>query len=152
MRIACPPRNQNISIILPLSSLWRLRLGRLLCLSVYKTFEVAVAQAMKDTVQALIDAHLPSIEGPADVAALMAVNYHTLRRQFKREAGVSLGRFIAERRVARAQDLLRETDLRHYEICYLVGFPSEVTGARTFKRITGQTMTDFRGAHRDSDG
>ena len=99
---------------------------------------------MKDTVQALIDAHLPSIEGPTDVAVLMAVNYHTLRRQFKREAGISLARFIAERRVARAQELLRETDLRHYEICYLVGFPSEVTGARTFKRSTGQIMTDYR--------
>jgi AraC-like DNA-binding protein len=107
---------------------------------------------MKDTVQALIDAHLPSIEGPADVAALMAMSYHTLRRQFKREAGVSLARFIAQRRVARAQELLRETDLRHYEICYLVGFPSEVTGARTFKRITGQTMTDYRGVHGNSEG
>ena len=107
---------------------------------------------MKDTVQALIDAHLPSIEGPADVAALMEVNYHTLRRQFKRKTGIALGRFIAERRVARVQDLLRETDLRHYEICYLVGFPSEVTGARTFKRITGQTMMDYRRAHCDSDG
>jgi len=65
---------------------------------------------------------------------------------------MSLGRFIAERRVARAQQLLQETDLRHYEICYLGGFPSEVTGARTFKRITGQTMTSYRRAHRDSDG
>lgn len=51
-----------------------------------------------------------------------------------------------------AKELLRETDLRHYKICYLVGFPSEVTGARTFKRITGQTMMDYRRAHCDSDG
>jgi len=51
-----------------------------------------------------------------------------------------------------AKELLRETDLRHYKICYLVGFPSEVTGARTFKRITGQTMTDFRWAYRDMNG
>jgi len=32
----------------------------------------------------------------------MAVNDHTLRRQCKREAGIALGRFIAERWVARA--------------------------------------------------
>jgi AraC family transcriptional regulator of adaptative response / methylphosphotriester-DNA alkyltransferase methyltransferase len=81
----------------------------------------------------------------------MEVNYHTLRGQFKREAGVSLVRFIAQRRVARAQELLRETDLRHCEICYLVGFPSEVTGARTFKRVAGQTMTDYREANRNLD-
>ena len=102
--------------------------------------------------RALIDAHLTSIEGPACVASLMEMSYHTLRRRFRQETGKSLGRFIAERRVARAQHLLQETALRHYEICYLVGFPSEVTGARTFKRITGQTMTDFRGAHGNSEG
>jgi len=51
-----------------------------------------------------------------------------------------------------AKELLREMDLRHYKICYLVGFLSEVTAARTFKRITGQTMMDFRGAHRDMNG
>ena len=107
---------------------------------------------MKKTVQALIEAHLTSIEGPACVASLMEMSYHTLRRRFRQETGMSLGRFIAERRVARAQQLLQETALRHYEICYLVGFPGEVTGARTFKRITGQTMTGYRWAHRDSDG
>jgi transcriptional regulator GlxA family with amidase domain len=50
-----------------------------------------------------------------------------------------------------AKELLRETDLRHYKICYLVGFPSEVTGARTFKRNAGQTMTGYRRANRDLD-
>jgi len=84
--------------------------------------------------------------------ALQPMVANPLLRQFKREAGISLARFNAERRVARAQDLLRETDLRHYEICYLVGFPSEVTGPRTFKRITGQTMTDYCGVHRNLDG
>ncbi len=56
---------------------------------------------MKKTVQALIDAHLTSIEGPACVASLMEMSYHTLRRQFKREAGIALGRFIAQRWVRR---------------------------------------------------
>ena len=79
----------------------------------------------------------------------MEVNRPTRSRHFYRETGLLPGRFIPERRVARAQELLRETDLRHYKICYLVGFPSEVTGARTFKRTAGQTMTDFRGSHRD---
>jgi len=105
---------------------------------------------MREALRALIDAHLTFIEGPACVASLMEMRYHTLRRRFRQETGMSLGRFIAERRVARAQELLRETDLRHYEICYLVGFPSDVTGARTFKRIAGQTMTDYRKMHRNS--
>ena len=81
----------------------------------------------------------------------MEVNRPTRSQHFYRETGLLPGRFIPERRVARAQELLRETDLRHYKICYLVGFPSEVTGARTFKRITGQTMTDYREANRNLD-
>jgi len=43
-----------------------------------------------------------------------------------------------------AKELLRETDLRHYEICYVVGFPREFTGARTFKRLSVEQMERYR--------
>jgi len=44
---------------------------------------------MREALRALIDAHLTFIEGPACVASLMEMSYHTLRRRFRQETHMS---------------------------------------------------------------
>ncbi|HSK96534.1 MAG TPA: AraC family transcriptional regulator, partial [Euzebyales bacterium] len=64
---------------------------------------------------------------PLDVTALASAagvsKYHFIRC-FASVYGTTPARYLTERRIERAQDLLRATNLTVTEICYLVGFAS----------------------------
>jgi AraC-like DNA-binding protein len=51
-------------------------------------------------------------------------------------------------RVERAKKLLLNSNLDCKEICYLVGFSSQVVGAHVFKRLTGITMKEHMKGNR----
>jgi AraC-like DNA-binding protein len=84
---------------------------------------------------------------PLDVAAVAAragySPYHFVRL-FNDVYGETPGRYLARRRIERAQDLLRTANLTVTEICMLVGFTSLGTFCTRFKRQTGMTPTEFR--------
>ncbi|MEO3823685.1 helix-turn-helix transcriptional regulator [Actinomadura sp. B10D3] len=85
--------------------------------------------------------------GPIDVAAVAAragySRYHFVRL-FSEVYGETPGAYLARRRIERAQDLLRTTDLTVTEICMLVGFTSLGTFCTRFKQEAGMTPTAFR--------
>ncbi len=64
---------------------------------------------------------------PLDLTALAAAagvsKYHFLRC-FADTYGRTPARYLAERRIERAQDLLRATNLSVTEVCHLVGYTS----------------------------
>lgn len=93
---------------------------------------------------AIAETHLVRFQGPEEIAIELDYNYETLRKEFRKRMGVPLGRYLSMRRVACSKNLLIKTDLYNYQICEAVGFSSEVTGARTFKRLTGMTMQEYR--------
>lgn len=70
---------------------------------------------------------------PLDLDALARAagvsKYHFLR-SFAAVYGRTPARYLTERRIERAQDLLRATNLTVTEICYLVGFSSRARSAR----------------------
>ncbi|TDD69983.1 helix-turn-helix transcriptional regulator [Actinomadura rubrisoli] len=84
---------------------------------------------------------------PLDVAAVAAragySRYHFVRL-FRGVYGETPGRYLARRRIERAQDLLRSANLTVTEICMLVGFSSLGTFCTRFKELTGTTPTEFR--------
>jgi len=98
-----------------------------------------------------INTHLAELDGPRDVADSVEVSYSTLRKQFRQEVGVTLGRYITQARVDRARRLLVETDMAVYVVCTQVGFSSDSLGIRIFKRHTGMTMGEYRREYRTTD-
>lgn len=99
-----------------------------------------------DTTQAkaYIRQHISEIQIIQDVAEGLKVSHETLRKEFRRQGNIPLSAFIAKTRVEQAQRLLHSTNLRCFEICYQVGFAREDSGAKTFKRLTGMTMEEYR--------
>ncbi len=95
-------------------------------------------------VSAYVEAHLAEIHAGADVAAALGVPLPTLRRAFQRETGEPLGQYLTRLRVERAKRLLRETDLRCFEVGQRVGWHREDTAARAFRREVGMTMETYR--------
>ncbi len=84
---------------------------------------------------------------PLDVAALARHAHvsptHFIRR-FKEAFGETPHQYVLSRRVERAQELLRNTQLSVTEICFEVGFQSLGSFSSAFHRVAGTTPTAYR--------
>lgn len=104
------------------------------------------AKAHMDTehVKNFIERNLKRMSGVASLAADLNVQVETLRKKFRKDEGIAISKYITLLKVEHAKKLLNETEKFCFEVCYEVGFPREDGGSRTFKRITGMTMREYR--------
>jgi AraC-like DNA-binding protein len=84
---------------------------------------------------------------PLDLDALAAAagisKYHFLRL-FTSTYGVTPGEYLSRRRLERAQDLLRATNLTVTEVCHAVGFSSLGSFSSRFRALVGQSPSAFQ--------
>jgi AraC-like DNA-binding protein len=84
---------------------------------------------------------------PLDLEALAAVagisKYH-FQRLFTATYGLSPAAYLSQRRVERAQDLLRATNLTVTEVCHAVGFSSLGSFSSRFRELVGETPSEFQ--------
>ncbi|GAB3983352.1 AraC family transcriptional regulator [Plantactinospora veratri] len=84
---------------------------------------------------------------PLDLGTLAAVagisKYH-FQRLFTATYGVSPAVHLSRRRVERAQDLLRSTNLTVTEVCHAVGFTSLGSFSSRFRELVGETPSEFQ--------
>jgi AraC-like DNA-binding protein len=89
---------------------------------------------------------------PLDLAGLAAVagisKYH-FQRLFRATYGVTPAAYVSQRRVERAQDLLRATNLTVTEVCHLVGFSSLGSFSSRFRELVGESPRDFQRRYAD---
>jgi AraC-like DNA-binding protein len=92
---------------------------------------------------------------PLDLDALAATagvsKYHFLR-SFAAVYGQTPAQYLSHRRVERAQDLLRATNLTVTEICHLVGFTSLGSFSRKFRELVGATPSEYQARYADTGG
>lgn len=77
----------------------------------------------------------------ASVAALSRYHFHRL---FTATYGVTPAAYLSERRIERAQDLLRATNLTVTEVCFAVGFSSLGSFSSRFREIVGEAPSEFQ--------
>ena len=87
---------------------------------------------------------------PGRVAGALGRSLDHLNRQLQAERGVTVGGFLQEMRLARAQELLRETDIGIGAVGDAIGMPDQNYFARWFRKKTGQSPTRWRVAMRPS--
>ena len=84
---------------------------------------------------------------PLDLDALAAAaglsKYHFLRL-FRATYGRTPAAYLSERRIERAQDLLRATNLTVTEVCHAVGFTSLGSFSSRFRAVVGESPKDFQ--------
>jgi AraC-like DNA-binding protein len=111
----------------------------------FATLHKTIAPAPSpDTTRALLDA----VQGePMDLAA-MAQNAGMTRfaflRAFRRLCGVTPWRYIMDRRLNRAKELLLDSELPVKTIAYQCGFADADYFSRLFRKETGMTARRFR--------
>lgn len=81
---------------------------------------------------------------PAEVARRLRVNQSYLCRLFKRETKRTLTSYIAEVRVMKVREMLRNPALRVTEIALAAGFGSVTHFNMVFKKNTGMSPTQYR--------
>jgi len=82
-----------------------------------------------------------SLEQLAAVAGLSKWHFHRL---FRATYGLSPAAYVSQRRVERAQDLLRATNLTVTEVCHAVGFSSLGSFSSRFRELVGETPSEFQ--------
>jgi AraC family transcriptional regulator len=80
----------------------------------------------------------------ADLAELCGFSPHYFAKLFRQATGQSLGRYIAEWRLRRAERLLTETSLPLKEIAYRLGFANAANFSTAFSKELHQTPGAFR--------
>jgi two-component system response regulator YesN len=78
-----------------------------------------------------------------------AIGYNPsyLSRIYKHLTGMGIAEYILNQRLALAKTLLKDTDMKIYEIAARSGFISEGHFFRIFKKTTGMTPTEYRELH-----
>lgn len=80
------------------------------------------------------------------LAELVELSPFHFSRVFKQATGMAPLQFITRERIARAQQLIRETSHSMLDIALDVGYTSPSHFARIFRRMVGVTPTEFRSA------
>jgi AraC family transcriptional regulator len=105
-------------------------------------------QVMESRHMRLIEDYLDSVEvgvpQAAELAKLCGYSAHYFAKLFRQTTGQSLGRYIIDWRLRRAETLLVETDLPLKEVAYRLGFSSAANFSTAFRHEMNQTPGMFR--------
>ena len=113
--------------------------GKMKRLSGYNSKTRAVNESL-----AYIAKHLSESITLNDVSEAVGISPSYLSRQFSKEVGESISDFIRERKLERAEVLLRYSDMSYTEIAIELGFSSQSHFIRKFKEYSGSTPKQYR--------
>jgi AraC-like DNA-binding protein len=78
------------------------------------------------------------------LAAAAGISKYHFLRLFAATYGVTPREYLSRRRVERAQDLLRATNLTVTEVCHTVGFSSLGSFSTRFRALVGESPSAFQ--------
>ena len=90
-----------------------------------------------------IEAHLSKDVTLSELAQVANLSRFHFVRSFKKSTGLSPYQYVLMKRIERAKELIRLGTLPLEDVASTVGFPSEVSLGRAFRRITGITINRF---------
>ncbi|MGX1771078.1 helix-turn-helix transcriptional regulator [Nocardia brasiliensis] len=84
-----------------------------------------------------------------ELAAAAGVSKYHFLRAFAAVYGLTPAAYLTERRIERAQDLLRSTNLTVTEVCMLVGYSSLGSFSSKFRKLVGVTPSEYQAKFAD---
>ena len=91
-----------------------------------------------------LDRHFTEPIDLAQVARVAGLSKFHFHRLFSATYGTTPAQHLATRRIERAQDLLRATNLTVTEVCFAVGYSSLGSFSARFHDVVGETPSDFQ--------
>ncbi|HEY5585219.1 MAG TPA: response regulator [Ruminiclostridium sp.] len=79
-----------------------------------------------------------------DIADYVGINDVYLCQIFKKEVGVNYKTYLNEKKITKAEELLKTQKYKIYEIADMLGFQTVQHFCNTFRKITGRTPSQYR--------
>ncbi|MET3649852.1 helix-turn-helix transcriptional regulator [Phyllobacterium ifriqiyense] len=95
-----------------------------------------------------VDANLSANISLSSLAALTGLSIYHFSRQFSREVGVGVGRYIQQRKMQRAAQLLVDRQLSIADVGEAVGYSDPSSFSRAFRSVYGVPPNTFRRVRR----
>lgn len=93
---------------------------------------------------AYIEGHLGGDVSLQQVARQVHLNPSHFSEVFKKEAGVTFGDYVVNRKMARAQEILSVSPVKVSEVASSVGYEDVKYFSQLFRKHTGKTPSEFR--------
>ena len=137
--IACFPRSPDRAGVRLWDILWRIAEG-----PISREQDLVREHPAISFLYTLIEERLCEPLRVSDLLAETKLSHSHLLRVFNEATGTSIQGYIQQRRLARAQHLLEETDLSIQEIAGAVGMPDRRVFNKMFHRAVGCAPREFR--------
>ena len=85
------------------------------------------------------------------IAAMLYMNPNYLSQLIKKKTGKTYQNYVTELRIGHAEKLLKETNLKIYEVCEAVGYHDVRHFSDLFERITGKKPSDYISERKGAD-
>ena len=85
------------------------------------------------------------------IAEQLYMNPNYLSQLIKKKTGKTYQNYVTELRVCHAEKLLRETNMKIYEVCEAVGYQDTRHFSELFERITGKKPSDYIAARKEGN-
>jgi transcriptional regulator GlxA family with amidase domain len=99
-----------------------------------------------------IEAHLGESITQRRLAGIAQLSVDHFARLFRHSTGLPPHRYVLQRRIARARELVADRRLSLAEIGYELGFPSQAHFTAMFRRLVGTTPGAYRGVNCGAGG
>lgn len=96
-----------------------------------------------------IDSNLSLKLSLTELAALNCMSIPSFCKKFKERTGMTLVQYINQQKIERVKQLLVDHKYTLGQIAEIVGFSNENYMIRVFKKVTGQTVKDYRSDYED---
>ncbi len=97
-----------------------------------------------ENVKKYIAKHLHERIALSDLAESFHVSPNYLSQLFKKYTEVGINEYITQQKIAASKELLKQPDLKIYEVAEQFGFESAFYYSKVFKKVTGISPKDFR--------
>jgi len=101
---------------------------------------------LADTCRKIIEKDYGKKIGVVEIAEQMGISSNYLNTVFRRETQYSIGEYLNAVRLKHAKRMLRNTNLKVYEIAEQVGFSDTYYFSSVFKKQVGLTPSEYRNA------
>ncbi|MCT8136990.1 helix-turn-helix domain-containing protein [Anaerobacillus sp. CMMVII] len=91
-----------------------------------------------------IDSHLNEDLTLTYVADQMNLSSYYLSKLFKKELGVNFVKYVTERKMEKAKELLKNIDIPIVNIAFEIGYPEPSYFTKVFKKVENMTPSQYR--------
>ncbi|MEV0323799.1 helix-turn-helix domain-containing protein [Streptomyces sp. NPDC050658] len=97
-----------------------------------------------------VSARLDAPHSVPSLAAVAGVSASRLSRLFARHLRLGVMAYVEQQRIAAARELLEVSSFAVAHVAQRVGYPDPLYFSRRFRRLVGQSPTEYRAAHGES--